>query len=160
MNWVGLRHEASCRMCGMRLGRSGVSTISSKVLQRVLNVLHVDYAPRAPSSSACILFNKHRADRQEQENIRGGTQGAAKRVGFARSGPGGRSGQPDPATRPLQPAASPSFYLKGHSKKKVTDPYVVGWFLGSPKSTRVGQIFFEIFLSCFCTPLTEKRPKT
>jgi hypothetical protein len=47
---------------------------------------HVDFAPRPASSSACILFNKHRADRLEQENIRGGTQGAPERVGFARSG--------------------------------------------------------------------------
>jgi hypothetical protein len=35
--------------------------------------------------------------------------------------------------------------VKGHSKKKVTDPYVVGWFLGGQKSTRVGQIFFGDF---------------
>jgi hypothetical protein len=62
-----------------------VCSFSSKMLQRVLNVLHVDFAPRAPSSSACILFNKHRGGRQEQENIRGGTQGAAERASFARS---------------------------------------------------------------------------
>ena len=63
-----------------------VCAFSSKILQRVLNVLHVDFAPRPASSNACILFNKHRADRLEQKNIRGGTQGAAERVGFARSG--------------------------------------------------------------------------
>jgi hypothetical protein len=38
---------------------------------------------------------------------------------------------------------------KGHSKNKMMDPYVVGWLLGGQKSTRAGQIFFEIFLSCF-----------
>jgi hypothetical protein len=54
----------------------------------------------------------------------------------------------------------PPTACEGHSKKKVTDLDVVGWFLGGQKSTRVGQFFFEIFLSCFCTPLTEKRPKT
>jgi hypothetical protein len=51
---------------------------SSKVLQRVLNALHVDFAPHAPSSSACILFNKHRGGRQEQKNTREGTHGAGK----------------------------------------------------------------------------------
>jgi hypothetical protein len=39
-----------------------------------------------PSSAASILKTNLRADRQEHKDIRGGTQGAAKRVGFARSG--------------------------------------------------------------------------
>jgi hypothetical protein len=29
---------------------------------------------------------------------------------------------------------------KGHSQKKTTDAYVVGWFLGGQKRTRAGQI--------------------
>jgi hypothetical protein len=56
--------------------------------------------------------------------------------------------------------SSPSLVLvKGALKTNPTDPYVVGWFLGGQKSTRVGWIFFRDFLSCFLTPLTEKRPK-
>ena len=66
--------------------RGSGNVICEKTLQRVLNVLHVDFAPRPASSNACIFSINLRADRQEQENIRGGTQGAAKRVGFARSG--------------------------------------------------------------------------
>jgi hypothetical protein len=49
--------------------------------------------------------------------------------------------------------------IKGHSKKKVTGPYVVGWFLGGQKSTRVGQIFGEILLSCFELPLPRNAQK-
>jgi hypothetical protein len=42
--------------------------------------------------------------------------------------------------------------LKVHSKKKVTDLGVVGWFLGGQKSTRAGQIFLEIFYRLFELP--------
>jgi hypothetical protein len=45
-----------------------------------------------------------------------------------------------------------SFVFEGHSKKKVTDLDVVGWFLGGQKSTRVGQIFSEIFYRVFELP--------
>jgi hypothetical protein len=48
----------------------------------------------------------------------------------------------------LSPPHYSAFY-KGHSKKKVTDLGVVGWFLGGQKSTRVGQIFFRDFFSRF-----------
>jgi hypothetical protein len=34
-----------------------------------------------------------------------------------------------------------SHFFKGHSKTKLTDLGVVGWFLGGQKSTRAGQIF-------------------
>jgi hypothetical protein len=54
-----------------------VKAIKKKALQRLIRLLYVDFAPRAPSSSACIFSINLRADRQEQENIRGGTQGAA-----------------------------------------------------------------------------------
>jgi hypothetical protein len=48
-----------------------------KTLQRLIRLLYVDSAPRAPSSSACLFSINLRADRQEHENIRGGIQGAA-----------------------------------------------------------------------------------
>jgi hypothetical protein len=42
--------------------------------------------------------------------------------------------------------------FKGHSKKKPTDPDVVGWFLGGQKSTRAGQFFFYLFYRAFEIP--------
>ena len=66
--------------------RFGCVKAIKKTLQRLIRLLYVDFAPRPASSNACIFSINLRADRQEQENIRGGTQGAAKRVGFARSG--------------------------------------------------------------------------
>jgi hypothetical protein len=39
--------------------------------------------------------------------------------------------------------------VQGALKKKVTGPYVVGWFLGGQKSTRAGQIFFRDFFIVF-----------
>jgi hypothetical protein len=52
----GLRIRISMRL----------SRFISEVLQRVLDVLQVDFAPRAPSSSsACILFNTHQVGRPE-----------------------------------------------------------------------------------------------
>ena len=60
--------------------------ICEKTLQRLIRLPHVDFAPRPASSSACIFSINLRAGRQEQENIRGGTQEQQKRVGLARSG--------------------------------------------------------------------------
>jgi hypothetical protein len=48
---------------------------------------------------------------------------------------------------------------KGHSKKKVTDPYVVGWFLRGQKSTRAGQIFFRDFFILFLNSPHQETPK-
>ena len=113
-----------------------VCAISTKILQRVLNVLHVDFAPRPASSNACILFNKHRADRPEHKDIRGGTQGAAKRGRFARSG----------SCRcrcrcAVCPCPCPSPRAKGPpiKKKKIGDPR--GGRVRSQKRTRVRFIF-------------------
>jgi hypothetical protein len=44
--------------------------ICEKTLQRLIRLPHVDFAPRPASSNACILFNKHRADRPEHKNTR------------------------------------------------------------------------------------------
>jgi hypothetical protein len=46
-------------------------------------------------------------------------------------------------------------FFKGQSKKKVTDPYVVGWFLGGQKSTRVGQKKTEVFILFLNSPHRE-----
>ena len=54
--------------------RFGCVKAIKKTLQRLIRLLYVDFAPRAPSSSACIFSINLRAGRQEQENIRGGTQ--------------------------------------------------------------------------------------
>jgi hypothetical protein len=51
----------------------------------------------------------------------------------------------------------------GQTKTKVTGPYVVGWFLGGQKNTRVGQIFFRGFYRVFELPSprnAQKRTKT
>jgi hypothetical protein len=48
---------------------------------------------------------------------------------------------------------------KGHSKQKVTGPYVVGWFLGGPKSTRDGQGFLKRFLIVFLNSPHQEAPK-
>jgi hypothetical protein len=48
---------------------------------------------------------------------------------------------------------------KGHSKKKVTDLGVVGWFLGGQKSTRVGQICFRVFFIVFLNSPHRETPK-
>jgi len=57
--------------------RGSGNVICEKALQRLIRLLYVDFAPRPASSNACIFSINLRADRQEQENIRGGTQGAA-----------------------------------------------------------------------------------
>ena len=80
-------HICEPKSVGIGTQRFGcVKAIKKKTLQRLIRLLYVDFAPRPASSNACIFSINLRADRQEQENIRGGTQGAAKRVGFARSG--------------------------------------------------------------------------
>jgi hypothetical protein len=56
-------------------------------------------------------------------------------------------------------AYAPTHLGKGHSKRKVTDPYVVGWFLGGQKSTRVGQIFFRDFFIVFLNSPHRETPK-
>jgi hypothetical protein len=40
------------------------------------------------------------------------------------------------------------------------DPYVVGWFLGGQKSTKVGQIVLEIFFIVFLNSPHRETPKT
>jgi hypothetical protein len=50
-------------------------------------------------------------------------------------------------------------YSQGALKKKVTDPYVVGWFLGGQKSTRAGQIFFRDFFIVFFYSPHRETPK-
>jgi hypothetical protein len=52
-----------------------------------------------------------------------------------------------------------SRFVKGHSKKKVTDLGVVGWFLGGQKSTRVGHIFFRDFFIVFLNSPHRETPK-
>jgi hypothetical protein len=49
--------------------------------------------------------------------------------------------------------------LQGALKTKVTDPYVVGWFLGGQKSTRVGQIFLGDFFIVFLNSPHRETPK-
>jgi hypothetical protein len=67
--------------------RFGCVKAIKKTLQRLIRLLYVDFAPRAWIwTNAYILSINLRAGRQEWENIRGGTQGAAKRECFARSG--------------------------------------------------------------------------
>jgi hypothetical protein len=73
--------------------------------------------------------------------------------------------RPPPIRSTKQKAAGrwPKTKGQGALKKKVTDPYVVGWFLGGQKSTRVGQVFFEIFYRVFELPSprnAQKRDKT
>jgi hypothetical protein len=47
--------------------------------------------------------------------------------------------------------------VQGRLKKKMTGPYVVGWFLGSQKSTRVGQIFLgELFIVVLKSKIEKK----
>jgi hypothetical protein len=53
----------------------------------------------------------------------------------------------------------PQQHAKGHSKKKVTDLGVVGWFLGGQKSTRVGQIFVRDFFIVFLNSPHRETPK-
>jgi hypothetical protein len=48
--------------------------------------------------------------------------------------------------------------VQGALKIKMTDPYVVGWFLEDPKSTRVGRFFPRFFIVFFNSP-HRKTPK-
>jgi hypothetical protein len=87
MNSVRLdhRHEASCRMCRMRPAGRFHDLLESFTLRKE----RFTYRLRASTrliQHACIFFCKDTHGAQISRNIRGGTQGAAKRVGFARSG--------------------------------------------------------------------------
>jgi hypothetical protein len=59
------------------------------------------------------------------------------------------------------PRSSLSGLAKGQGalKKKVTDPYVVGWFLGGQKSTRASPIFPRDFYIVFLNSPHRETPK-
>ena len=92
--------------------RFGCVKAIKKTLQRLIRLLYVDFAPRAPSSNACIFSINLRAGRQEWENIRGGTQGAAKRECFARSGSSKKGGE----------SMCTVYYVRGAAKKTIDGP--------------------------------------
>jgi hypothetical protein len=73
------------------------------------------------------------------------------------------STDPDQQAASRKPEASFPFprasLARGTQKKKVTDPYVVGWFLGGQKSTRAGQIFFREFFIVFLNSPHRETPK-
>jgi hypothetical protein len=120
--------------------------------KRYVVFLFVFGAPCAPRPLALALGSEVRGPKPKPQ-ARAGLIASNHPSSASSTAANCPSGGPPPHPPPIAAAAPRrQSATQGALKTNLTDPHVVGWFLGGQKSTRVGQILCEIFNRVFELP--------